>query len=142
MTLGALEPKFLRQFCDSNGLPCDLMLLVPGEHQVKLKEAFAAVIASRTRAEWEAWNGAQDACIEPVLAPEELRTDAQIRARGIFVDVPAGTETVSQFRTPVTPRDLPIRPAPAAGEHTSEILRAAGFTDGEIESLKSARAVV
>jgi alpha-methylacyl-CoA racemase len=142
MTLAALEPKFLERFCKSHAIEYDLMLLLtPGAHQAELKESFAGVLRSKTRAEWQAWNEEHDCCLEPVLSPQELLQDPQLQARGVFVSVPAGSETVGEFRTPVTPRELPIQPAPRAGEHTREILRDAGFTEAQIDMLRSLGAV-
>jgi len=135
MTLAALEPKFLERFCSSNGLEADMSMLVPGEHQAKLRTTFAEVFRRRTRAEWEAWNLEHDACVEPVLSPAEALEDEQIRARGIFAKTSVKGATVTEFRTPVTPRDRPIAPGPRAGEHTREILREARFSDDEIEAL-------
>lgn len=142
MTLGALEPKFLTRFCAENGLPCDMQMLIPGEHQAELRLAFERVFRSKTRAEWEAWNAVNDSCLEPVLDPEELERDAQIQARGIFGEAAVGSEVVRQFRTPVTSREQPFRPAPRPGEHTLAILREAGFTDDEIDALCASGAAV
>jgi crotonobetainyl-CoA:carnitine CoA-transferase CaiB-like acyl-CoA transferase len=141
MTLGALEPKFLQRFCAANGLESDMSLLMPGDHQKEHCRAFAAAIASRTRAEWEAFNAAEDCCLEPVLRPDELRNDPHVQARGLFADVDTGEGMVGEFRTPVTPRDEPLRKAPRAGEHTNEVLAEAGFTSDEIAALRASRAV-
>jgi crotonobetainyl-CoA:carnitine CoA-transferase CaiB-like acyl-CoA transferase len=141
MTLAALEPKFLKRFCDGNALDADLSMLAAGEHQAALKETFAEVFRRRTRAEWEAWNAEHDCCIEPVLSPAELREDAQIRARAIFAEHDAGDDTIVEFRTPVTPRERAIQPGPRAGQHTDEILREAGFQDQEIATFRGAAVV-
>jgi alpha-methylacyl-CoA racemase len=140
VTLAALEPKFLQRFCEGNGLAWDMMMLVPGDHQLELRRKFSEVIASKTRAEWEAFNRTHDCCLEPVLRPEELRSDAHVKARGVFVDIETRDGAVGEFRTPVTPRE-PVRPAPRAGQHTEEILRDAGFDEAEIAGLEASRAV-
>jgi crotonobetainyl-CoA:carnitine CoA-transferase CaiB-like acyl-CoA transferase len=141
MTLGALEPKFLQRFCEANGIGAGMMLLVPGAHQVELRLELARVIAGKTRAEWEAFNEAHDCCLEPVIKPSELRGDAHVQARGLFVDVDTGEGIVGEFMTPVTPRSAPVRPSPERGEHTTAILREAGFSEEEIESLRTSGAV-
>ena len=134
VTLGALEPKFLMRFCQASGIDADLSALIPGPHQAELKQRFAAVFAAKTRSEWEAFNAENDCCVEPVLRPDELFGDAQLAARGAFVNT-------SQYRTPVTPRDLEPAPAPKQGEHTDQILQEAGFGTEEIEALRAARAI-
>jgi len=136
VTLGALEPKFLMRFCQANGIDTDLSALIPGPHQADLKRRFAEVFAAKTRSEWEAFNAEHDCCVEPVLRPDELFADPQLRARGAFVEA-----DVPQYRTPVTPRDLEPAPAPRQGEHTREILSEAGFSADEIEALRASRAV-
>lgn len=141
MTLGALEPKFLTKFCAANAIEVDLSALMPGPHQVELKRRFAEVIAQKTRREWEAFNAEHDVCFEPALRPDELLSDPQIAARGLFFEGKAGEETVRYYRTPVTPRDLAPTPAPGPGEHTDAILREAGFDADELAALRAANVV-
>lgn len=133
MTLGALEPKFLTKLCRLTGLDVDLSALLPGPHQSEVKRRFAEVIASRTRAEWEAFNAEHDVCLEPAIRPDEIRSDPQIRARNLFFEGSGGRP--SYYRTPVTPADVEPRPAPAPGEHTREILLDSGFEAREIDEL-------
>ncbi len=136
MTLGALEPKFLLKFCTVNGIEADLGAVVPGPHQKELKAKFAAVIASKTRAEWEALNAQHDFCLEPVLRPEELRSDPQIAARGLFFDAEVDGQRVGMYKTPVSPAGVPPSHAPRQGEHTDQIFAEAGFSPDEIERLR------
>lgn len=138
MTLGALEPKFLMKFCAAAGLEMDMSVLLPGPHQAELKRRFAEAFASKTRAEWEAFNREHDVCLEPALRPDELASDPQIVARGLFFEGEASGESVRYYRTPVTPEGLEPTPAPRQGEHTHAIFREAGFSDAELAELKSA----
>jgi crotonobetainyl-CoA:carnitine CoA-transferase CaiB-like acyl-CoA transferase len=141
ISLGALEPKFLQRFCAAAGLEFDARAIVPGPHQPALKAAYAQAFASRTRAEWEQFGREHDCCVEPVLRPDELLSDPQLAARGVFVNARSGDETFHEYRTPVTPRDATPAPAPRAGEHTDVVLREAGFSTEEIAKLRSAGAV-
>jgi len=141
VTLGALEPKFLMAFIQASGVAADLSAIVPGPHQVELKRRFAEVFGSRTRAEWEEFSKLHDCCIEPVLRPEELRSDAQLEARGVFFDLETGAGAIGQYRTPVTPRELAPTRAPRQGEHTDQILSEAGFEASEIAALRSVGAI-
>jgi alpha-methylacyl-CoA racemase len=134
VALAALEPKFLERFCKGAGLAFDPMALVPGAHQPALKEQFAALFAGKTRAEWEQFSQERDCCLEPVLGPDELLGDEQLRARGVFVEAPGGT--FHAYRTPVTPRDLEPQPAPRIGEHSDAILLDGGFAQDEIAALR------
>jgi alpha-methylacyl-CoA racemase len=102
--------------------------LVPGSHQPALKASVAAVIAGRTRAEWEAFSRSHDCCIEPVLEPHELPGDAQHQHRGVFFETEGfGGGPMLAFRTPVGPGAAQAHTPPrAAGADTREILREAG----------------
>lgn len=136
VALGALEPKFLARFCKGAGIDFDPMAIVPGPHQPAFKAQFAEVFASRTRAEWEAFGKEHDCCLEPVLRAEEALSDAHLEARGVFVRTESGGDAFAEYRTPVTPRDAPIRDAPRAGEHTDAVFSDAGFTAAEVDSLR------
>lgn len=142
VTLGALEPKFLMSFCRGVGIEFDGRALAVGPHQAALKEQFAQVFATKTRDEWIAFAEEHDCCLEPVLRPDELFEDPQLRARQIFFERDVSGSPVRGYRTPVTPRDFVGNPAPASGEHSTVILQEAGFSDSEIAELRQSGAIV
>ncbi|AUX21708.1 carnitine dehydratase [Sorangium cellulosum] len=135
MALAALEPKFWRSFCEGAGLDPEVDALVPGPHQVELKDRLAAVFLERTRAEWEAFAAERDCCLEPVIDPRTAATDPHLASRGLLFEIASPRGRVPQLRTPVTPRDASFAPAPRAGEHTRAVLRDAGFSEDEVEAL-------
>lgn len=137
VSLGALEPKFWNAFCAGAGLPPDMGALFPGPHQLALKETLRALFASRTRAEWEAFAREHDCCLEPVLEPEELRHDPQLRARGAFFQMESPWGPIEQLKTPLTAPDASHTPPPRQGEHTDVILREAGIDDATIAAMKA-----
>ena len=141
LSLAALEPKFWTAFCAAVGLEPDMTALVPGPHQVALKERVAAVFAARSRGEWKAFAAEHDCCVEPVLEPHEIATDAHLGDRGLFFELDTPRGKVPQLRTPVTPRDGSFAPPPRSGEHTRQIFADAGFSSAEIDALVEARAV-
>lgn len=135
VALAALEPKFWIAFTTAVGLEPDMTALAPGEHQAAWKAKVRAVFADRTLSEWIAFAEKVDCCLEPVLLPDEIASDAHHRARGAIVDVTLRDGTVlPQIRTPVASR-LAEGPAPRQGEHTREVLREAGLSDDEIAAL-------
>jgi crotonobetainyl-CoA:carnitine CoA-transferase CaiB-like acyl-CoA transferase len=140
MALGALEPKFWFAFCAAVGLEPSMEALFPGPHQVELKRKVAEIIASRPRDAWVEFATHHDVCLEPVLAPEELKGDAQLTARGVFFELDTPRGPVPQLRLPVTPKDTSFAPPPRMGEHTRDVLKDGGLTDAEIDALVAAGA--
>ncbi|HVL95160.1 MAG TPA: CoA transferase [Solirubrobacteraceae bacterium] len=146
VTLGALEPKFWQAFCRGVGRED----LIERQFEPPGSPAHAeveAIFAGRTRAEWQAFAGEHDCCLEPVLELDEALESDLVRAREMVVelDQPGAERPVRLLGAPVklsrTPADAARAPGPALGEHTREVLRAAGYDDGAIERLEAAGAV-
>jgi alpha-methylacyl-CoA racemase len=146
VTLGALEPKFWQAWCRGVGRED----LIPRQFDPPGSEAHVAVQAvfmERTRSQWEAFAGEHDCCLEPVLDLDEALSSELVRARGMVVEheQPGATETVRLLGVPIklseTPGDAGRLPGPALGEHTAEVLAAAGYSSQEIAALEEAGAV-
>jgi alpha-methylacyl-CoA racemase len=140
VTLGALEPKFWQGFCRGVGRE-DLIAAQferPGsEAHEQVKEVFAA----RTREQWEAFAREHDCCLEPVLELDEALSSQLVREREMVVelDQPGAREPVRQLGVPLklgrTPGDHARLPGPALGEHTEQVLLAAGYSEAEVAEL-------
>lgn len=135
MTLASLEPKFWMSFCAGVGIEAALEGLLPGPHQVELTAKVAAIFATKTRAEWQAFAAERDCCLEPVLDPSEIAADSHLASRGVFFTLETPRGPVPQLRLPITPRDLAPAPPPRKGEHTRDVLRDAGLSGEEIAGL-------
>jgi crotonobetainyl-CoA:carnitine CoA-transferase CaiB-like acyl-CoA transferase len=146
VTCGALEPKFWQALCRGVGRE-DLI-----EHQFDAPGTDAhreleAVFAARTRAEWAAFAGEHDCCVEPVLELDEALRSELVRAREMVVELeqPGVAAPVPVLGTPVklsrTPADPTRAPGPALGEHTREVLTALGYDNGQVEAMLAAGAV-
>jgi alpha-methylacyl-CoA racemase len=146
VTLGALEPKFWQAWCRGVGRE-DLIAKQferPGsESHMQVQEIFKA----RERAEWEAFAQEYDCCLEPVLELDEALESDLVKEREMVVEIeqPGAKQAVKQLgipiklgRTPGEPRRIP---GPVLGEHTEEVLRAAGYSDVEVAELLSSGAV-
>ncbi|HEY3019677.1 MAG TPA: CaiB/BaiF CoA-transferase family protein [Solirubrobacteraceae bacterium] len=146
VTLGALEPKFWRNWCHGVGREdlVDKQFERPGsEAHRQVQEVFR----SRTRDEWQAFAGEHDCCLEPVLALDEALDSELVRARGMIAELeqPGAERPVRLLGVPVklgrTPGDPARGPGPGLGEHTAELLREAGYDDAAIERLAEAGAI-
>ncbi|UJR79064.1 CaiB/BaiF CoA transferase family protein [Sandaracinus amylolyticus] len=134
MALGALEPKFWVAFCTGVGIEPGMDALMPGPHQEAWKARLRDVFASKTFAEWITFSEKVDCCLEPVLAPEEVPSDPQHVARKMFVSHDASGVTLPMPRTPIA-SEAATGPAPTQGRDTRAVLRDAGWSEGEIDTL-------
>ncbi len=143
MSLAALELKFWEQFCravEKEHLISKQFSRDPGV-RAEVEELFKG----RTRDEWTAFFADQDVCCEPVLDLDEVRAHPQIAHRNLFMPLPhpvAGAVEVAgtplKFAGEAQEGD---RVPPGLGEHTEEVLRELGLTDGEIDELARAGAI-
>jgi crotonobetainyl-CoA:carnitine CoA-transferase CaiB-like acyl-CoA transferase len=141
LSVGSLEPKFWEGFCIAIGRAD---LIAPGlglddGEQARVKAAVREAIAARPLAEWIAVFAPLDVCVEPVLTVPEMLAAPQTAARGLVVDVPrpgsgAQRQIASPWRFSEGAAEYRHVGAPL-GQHTAEVLRAAGFSDEEIEAL-------
>ncbi|HVS28009.1 MAG TPA: CoA transferase [Solirubrobacteraceae bacterium] len=145
VTLGALEPKFWQAWCRGVGREDLIERQFEGPGTDAHGEV-AKIFAQRTRAEWQAFASEHDCCLEPVLELDEALESELVRAREMVVELaqPGATRPVRQLGVPVklsrTPGELRA-PGPALGEHTEELLLAAGYDGDEVAALTESGAV-
>jgi alpha-methylacyl-CoA racemase len=131
LAVGALEPKFWRIFCERIGRP-DLAerQSARGSEQQRMVADVQASLKTRTRAEWLARFADVDACVTPVATRDEARADPHVAARGVV--------TRLHDVVYITPPGIPVRPAPALGAETDEVLESAGIGSSERARLRKA----
>jgi crotonobetainyl-CoA:carnitine CoA-transferase CaiB-like acyl-CoA transferase len=143
VTFGALEPKFWAAFCNAVERPD----LIERQFERPGSDAWrevAAIFRARTRDQWRAFNDRHDAMIEPILGLDEALDSELVRAREMVVEVSQPQigpvrllgAPVKFSRTPAHP----VRPAPAFGEHTDEVLREVGYGEQEVAAMKQSGA--
>ena len=121
LAVGALEEQFYAVLLEGLGLAGDPTL--PDRSDVAawpaLRARFAAVIGSRTRAEWWAVFAGTDACVAPAWSLLEATTDEHNRERGVFVEVDGVVQPAVAPRFSATPGA--VGTVPTAGQHDAEI---------------------
>lgn len=130
VAVGALEPAFYAALLDGLALdPADLPDRADPTQWPALRSVFAQAFSARTRAEWvEVFTGT-DACVTPVLEPDEASSDPHAVARSAFVDVGGVTLPAP---APRFSRTASGSPAPAARPGDADALRQWGLADDEI----------
>ncbi|MEU7531279.1 CaiB/BaiF CoA-transferase family protein [Saccharothrix sp. NPDC042600] len=136
VSIGALEEKFYADLLVLLGLADSD---VPNRHDPArwpaLRARIAEAVATRTRDEWAALAEGTDACLAPVLAPDEAPAHPHNRARGTFVEVAGLAQPGPAPRFDRTPAAGPSAP-PAAGHHTDEVLEFLGLGEADIAELR------
>jgi formyl-CoA transferase len=115
-------------------------------HARKLVEILDAVFAGRPWADWQAILNAHGLTFGVVAAIDDVRTDRQMVASGALVPIDdpragASLTVASPLWVEGVDKVAPRFP-PEVGEHSVEILREAGYDDGEIEKLLGAGIIV
>jgi len=128
VAVGAIEPQFYAELLDGLGLAAAEL---PAQHDVsgwpKLREAFGAAFASRTRDEWAAAFAGRDACVTPVLSFGEVPGHPHMAARGTIIEVDGVRQAAPAPRFSRTVPDAPASP-PAPGADTDAVLRDWGIS--------------
>ncbi len=128
LTLGALEPKFWRAWCEA----VDRSDLVDRhlEGSGELTEEVAGVFREKTAEEWMEEVDTTEVPVGRVQTPGEMLEDA--RERGVVRE-----SAVDAVGLPVV-AELPehSEEAPARGEHTTEVLLEVGYSESEVEELR------
>jgi len=133
VTLGALEPKFWQAWCRGVGRED----LIEKQFEKPGSDAHGEVVAifkERTRTQWTQFATTHDCCLEPVLDVDEALASDLVGEREMVVtlDQPGVADGVRQLGIPVkldrTPGKHNRLPGPGLGEHTQEVLLAAGYS--------------
>ena len=138
VAVGAIEPQFYSLLLQGIGLAEDGL---PPQHDRDqwpvLKERFAAIFATKTRDEWAAQFGSSDACVVPVLSPQEAAQHPHIAHRSTYIEVGGVLQPAPAPRFSVTPCSSP-RPPSQRGADTEAVLLDVSLTPQEIDSLRRA----
>ncbi len=124
LSVGALEVKFWKRFCETIQRQEFIPLLdAPLHEQHRLKYEIQTIISQKTLSEWVDIFSGVDACVSPVLTFDEMVTNQQIIAREMIQSMEEGT--LKQIGIPIKLSATPGKiksPAPKLGEHTSTFM--------------------
>jgi crotonobetainyl-CoA:carnitine CoA-transferase CaiB-like acyl-CoA transferase len=140
VVLGGQEIKFVRHLLGELGR-LDLVALAergPGPHQRPMVDFLAQTFATRTQAEWIDWfRGRTEVSFAPVKDLREAMDDPHVLARGMVIRDAAGRRHLG---VPIRYADEPARPhftLAGLGEHTDEVLAAAGYDAARIAAMRA-----
>lgn len=143
LSVGSLEPKFWKNFCECIELPELVSQAVMPENVSALKETVRKRILEKTLKEWTDIFEGKDVCVEPVLTMKEALTeDEHVKERKLVVDVElpdSNGKTVKQMGMPLKLSECPIEYVKTGyplGYHTNSILADLGYSSAEIKNLE------
>jgi crotonobetainyl-CoA:carnitine CoA-transferase CaiB-like acyl-CoA transferase len=118
----SLEPKFYAVFLDRMGLKDDPQFTEQFDPKLWPRQSacLAKIFGTRTRDEWANVFEGSDACVAPVLSPDEAMHHPMNHARGVW-SAPDGdlqAAPAPRFST----REAKPGAIPARGQDTNEIL--------------------
>ncbi|RPH92726.1 MAG: CoA transferase [Lysobacterales bacterium] len=142
ISIGSIEPQFYALLLEKTGLADDPALAkqMARADWPALKQKLTAVFKTRTRDEWDAIMLGSDICYAPILSFAEAVEHPHNQARRTFVEVDGLKQAAPAPRFSRTAPEVPA-PAAAPGQHTRDVLSAAGFSATEIDALLAAGAV-
>lgn len=117
-------------------------------HREQLRDELEKTLAARPAGEWEQLLSAAGVPTGRVLTVAEALAQEQVRARGLVHQVPVpGSEpprSVPILGSGIRLDDtalVPSLPPPRLGQHTADILANLGYTAGDIDAVRSERAI-
>ncbi|WP_085426867.1 CaiB/BaiF CoA transferase family protein [Sporosarcina ureae] len=128
LSVGALEPKFWREFCQVIGKE-EFVPKVrdPIDVQTQMKKEIQEIMWQKTREEWMEIFEQISACVSPILSFGEVVENPHVKARGMIQEIEDPVLGVIQhIGTPIKLSRTPGKikgAAPSLGEHTEEVLR-------------------
>jgi alpha-methylacyl-CoA racemase len=141
VAVGAIEPKFFAELLLCLGMEPDAWDQNNRDQWPALRDEFAGIFATHSRAHWTARFAASDACVSPVLHFDEAAAHPHHRQRDTYIELDGITQAAPGPRMSAHHPGHPTSP-PGAGLHTDDILREMGRSVSEIAQLKTSGIVI
>ena len=142
IAIGSIEPAFyalLRQalgIADDPSFDTQLDRTRWPEHSQRI----AAIVATKTQAQWCELMEGTDICFAPVLTFDKAPGHPHNRARGVFLEVEGQVQPAPAPRLSGTPAGQP-RPPEAGQGHAGDLLARLGYDAAQIAALKAAKVI-
>ncbi len=122
LSVQCLEPKFYAQFLEKMGLQDDPVFKVQFDKAVWPDQtaSLEAIFAAKPQGHWAALFEGSDACVAPVLSPQQAAIDPHMQAREIWQTANGALQAAAAPR--FSNYTVGINPAPERGQHSTEIL--------------------
>ena len=141
LSVGSLEPKFWKAFCDAIERQEFINKTVWPEDVRDLKDEISKTIGAKDLSEWIEIFKDKDCCVEPVQnLKEALSEDEHIKARELVIEMPLGDKKVRQFSMPIKFSKSKAEykhVGKTIGEDTNSIMKSLGYSDEEIKNLSN-----
>lgn len=142
ISLGSIEPQFYKLLIEKANLDADKFAAqMVVDKWPELKADLTEVFLSKTRDEWCEIMEGTDVCFAPVLSINEAVDHPHNKERETFIEVDGVVQPAPAPRFSRTKAEI-RNSARLAGQDTVEVLSDWGFSENEIESLKSKGAVI
>jgi crotonobetainyl-CoA:carnitine CoA-transferase CaiB-like acyl-CoA transferase len=151
IVIAIFTERFWSQFCNVIGRPDlveDPRFATNRErhaHRHELIPILEGIFVTRTGEEWLKDLRAEGIPSGPIHTVDRVLSDPQVLHRGMVVEMDhpvCGPLKVVGTPVKALPADgETLRPPPALGQHTEEVLRRAGYTNAEIEELRREKIV-
>lgn len=137
IAVGAIEPAFYAALRRVLGLDAPVWdrQFDPAAWPA-MREALAALFLTRSRDDWVAAFAGTQACVTPVLSPDEALAHPHNRARGTLEVV---DDVAQPLPAPRYSSSGTVAPALASRRDDAAVLAELGFSAGEIATLQAAR---
>ena len=141
ISLGSIEPQFYALLCQIAELDESIFgKQMSRDSWPEQKEAIKKIILDKTRDEWCELMEGTDVCFAPVLDMSEAPKHPHNVERKTFIDIEGVTQPAPAPRFSRTEPEVVSSPS-VVGEHTDEVLTSIGFSDEDINTLKTSGAV-